>query len=104
MSIDRARRAYRDSYRGDLVRDGIELPQYFQERRNPIDESDWIGAADGGRRALDGPSNNAHFRYGFPCGFSGCIHGRDVWSIESVGWSFLLFMNAQVRYWTKLRT
>jgi len=40
MRIDGARRAKRDIYRGDLVRDGIELLQCLEERRNPIEKID----------------------------------------------------------------
>ena len=76
MSIDGIRRALRDTYRCDLIRDGIELLQCLEERGNPIDKSNRIiCAAEGGRRAWD---DNGHLRDSFPCGFPGCICGRDV--------------------------
>ena len=88
MRIDEARR-WRDNYRGNLACDGIELLQCLEERRNPIHETNWIGAA-GGRR-----SDNVHPRFGFLCGFklSGCLYSRDVWGIELVGWDFLVYSN-----------
>ena len=95
MSNEEARR-WRDTCRGDLVCDGIELLQCLEERRNPIDETSWIGAADDGRRGLDaGRSDDIHVRLGFLCGFklSGCLYSRDVWGIELVGWDFLVYSN-----------
>ena len=95
MSIDEARR-WRDTYRGDLVCDGIELLQCLEKRRNPIHGTNRFGAADGGRHALDaGRSDNVHLRVGFLCGFklSGCLYSRDVWSFELVGRDFLVYSN-----------
>ena len=95
ICINEARR-WRDTYRGDLVCDGIELLQCLEKRRNPIHETHRIGAADGGCRALDAvPSDNIHLRVGFLCGFklSGCLYSRDVWGIELVGWDFLVYSN-----------
>ena len=91
MSINEARR-WRDTYRGNLVCDGIELLQCLEERRNPIHETNRIGAADGGRCALDaGRSDNVHLRAGVFCGFkfSGCLYSRDVCGI----WDFLVYSN-----------
>ena len=85
MSIDSDHRTECNTYRGDHVHDGIELFQSLEERRNPIDEINRIGAADCGCRALNGRTDDAHFRDGFLYGFSGCIYGRDIWGVELVG-------------------
>ena len=93
MSTDEARR-WQDTYGGDLVCDSIKLLQCLEERRNPIHETNRIGAADGGRHALDtGRSDNVHIRVCFLCGFKllGRLYSRDVWGIELVGWDFLVY-------------
>ena len=100
MGIGEALR-WRDTYGGDLVHNGIELLQCLEERRNPIHETNRIGADDGGRCALDaGRSDNVHLRVGILCGFklSGCLYSRVVWGIELVEWDFLFI---QIRICTK---